>query len=987
MENRKWNKMLEQLEVQLKLYAGSDMGLQRRFAEISLQRFYISEEQITNLTTKHMHQFYTQEFPHAINPILERYFEGVPTEQRNLDPRFLKIETLFQAQKEKYWSVFSKLRTSIIQLNEEITGKTEHAATFLVDVKKARKDYFTHTLAVKLISQYKDTFVYFSSGDISGISESTSASIDAYKELNKYRSDWNKEYIKRELIEAQELLSNIDGKSLDAQQRIAVVTDEDSNLVLAGAGSGKTLTIAGKVKYLVERKHVKPKEILLISFTKKSALEMKERIESRLHLPVDVKTFHALGLEIIAKHHQAKPDIFSDLAGVIQAYMKDTIFEEDQQIRHLIEFFGYYLSIPKDYSEFENLGEYHDFHRNLDFETLKGKMSKSDYVDHAAHVQKSQLKTLAGESVKSFEETLIANFLFLNSVEYEYERDYPFDTRTEQYRQYKPDFYLPEHDLYIEHFGVDEVERTPWLSPIEEQKYLDSMRWKREQHASQGTTLIETYSYLNKQGVLLDKLREYLLAHGVKFKEADYLSIFNSVYKENQDKYFKEFVKLIATFINLFKSSGYEVDQFEAFVQQNQTKPEIPFLKRRTELFISLVRPIYSYYEEHLKKIKSIDFNDMINQATDIVRRNKPYFPYTYIIIDEYQDISKSRFGLIQTIQEQTKAKIMCVGDDWQGIYRFAGSDLQLFTNFGQYFGTHELMKIEQTYRNSQQLVDVAGRFVMRNENQFRKELKSMHQNPEPFRILGYQKDKATALRVAIERIVKEYGKNTKILLLGRNGFDINFLDEESEFLLNADKTQITYSKYRELRISFLTTHKSKGLEEDHVILLNAENSLVGFPNKIADDPVLSCVLTDQESFEFAEERRLFYVGLTRTRNSCYILTSEQRMSTFVKELIEKDRIPYQLVTQEESVTENPKCPKCKIGHLTRRVGNTIFLGCTNFPGCDYTNQHVEILKKPKLCPRCGGFLVYRKGSRGPFYGCTNFKHNCRYTEGYKFVK
>lgn len=225
-----------------------------------------------------------------------------------------------------------------------------------MDVKKARKDYFTHTLAVKLISQYKDTFVYFSSGDISGISESTSASIDAYKELNKYRSDWNKEYIKRELIEAQELLSNIDGKSLDAQQRIAVVTDEDSNLVLAGAGGGKTLTIAGKVKYLVERKHVKPKEILLISFTKKSALEMKERIESRLHLPVDVKTFHALGLEIIAKHHQAKPDIFSDLAGVIQAYMKDTIFEEDQQIRHLIEFFGYYLSIPKDYSEFENLG-------------------------------------------------------------------------------------------------------------------------------------------------------------------------------------------------------------------------------------------------------------------------------------------------------------------------------------------------------------------------------------------------------------------------------------------------------------------------------------------------------------------------------------------------------------------------------------------------------------------------------------------------------
>lgn len=763
------------------------------------------------------------------------------------------------------------------------------------------------------------------------------------------------------------------------------LADEDNNLVLAGAGSGKTLTIAGKVKYLVEHKGVKPDEILLISYTKKSALEMTERIEHRLDLPVSVKTFHALGLEIVAKKHQAKPDIFSDLAGVIQGYMRERIFEEGQQIKHLIEFFGYYISIPKDYSEFENLGEYHDFHRNLDFETLKGKMSKLDYVDQVVKAKQSQMKTLAGESVKSFEETLIANFLFLNCVEYEYERDYPLDTRNEQYRQYKPDFYLPEYDLYIEHFGVDEKERTPWLSPIEEKKYLEGMKWKRDWHKLQGTTLIETYSYFNKQGVLLEKLQEQLLIHGVKFKEADYLSIFNIVYKENQDKYFKEFVKLIATFINLFKSSGYKADQFEVFVLQNQIKSEVPFLKRRTELFISLVHPIYKYYENYLRKIRSIDFNDMINEATDIVRKNKPYFPYTYIIIDEYQDISKSRFGLIQAIREQTKAKVMCVGDDWQGIYRFAGSDLQLFTNFSQYFGTYELMKIEQTYRNSQQLVDVAGHFVMRNKNQLKKELKSMHQNPEPIQILGYQKDKVTALRVAIERIVKNYGKRSKILLLGRNGFDINFLDQEPEFLLNPGKSQITYTKYRELQLSFLTTHKSKGLEEDHVILLNAENSLVGFPNKIADDPVLAWVLTEQETFEFAEERRLFYVALTRTRNSVYILTSEQRMSVFVKELIEKDKMMYQLVTEEESITENPKCPKCKTGYLMRRVGNSTFLGCTNYPGCDYTNRNVEILKNLKVCPKCGGFLVYRKGSRGPFYGCTNFKDDCRYTEDYKF--
>ncbi|MEK3701933.1 UvrD-helicase domain-containing protein [Paenibacillus sp. FSL R10-2199] len=974
--------MLKQLDYQLKLISGSDIRLQKRFEEFSLQRFFISEEQVANSTSKLMHQYYTQDLLYIINPKLERYFKSVPIE-RNHDPRYLKINALFQFQKEKYWSRYSELCSRIEQLNKEISAQTERVATFLLDIQSVRKEYVTHSVATNLASQYKDTFDYFNVGDISGISESTAESIDIYKKLNQYRSDWNKAYIQRELLEAENLLADIDGKSLDAQQRIAVVTDEDSNLVLAGAGSGKTLTIAGKVKHLVERKGVKPEEILLISFTKKSALEMTERIKHRLGIPVEAKTFHALGLEILAKDQQAKPDIFNGLDQVIQSYMKDQIFEDGQQIRHLIEFFGYYLSIPKDYSDFENLGEYHDFHRNIDFETLKGKMDKSNYTSQTVKAQRSQMKTLAGESVKSFEETLIANFLFLNCVEYEYERNYPLDTRNEQYRQYKPDFYLPGYDLYIEHFGVDEKERTPWLSPIEEEKYREGMRWKRAQHAAQETKLIETYSYYNKQGILLENLKEQLLAHGVKFKEADYLSIFNSVYRENQDKYFKEFVKLIATFISLFKSSGFKEDQLQIFVQQNQDKRDIPFLKRRMDLFLSLVRPIYTYYQDHLKKIPSIDFNDMINQATDTVRRKNQRFPYTYIIIDEYQDISKSRFGLIQAIRDQTQAKVMCVGDDWQGIYRFAGSDLQLFTQFDQYFGVYELMKIEQTYRNSQQLVDVAGRFVMRNKSQLRKELKSNHQNPEPIQILGYQKDKGIALRVAIERIVKDYGKKAKILLLGRNGFDIQFLNEDPEFYLNAEKNQITYSKYHELQLPFLTTHKSKGLEEDHVILLNADNSFVGFPNKIADDPVLSWVLTDQEVFEFAEERRLFYVALTRTRNSVYILTSEQRMSVFVKELIEKDKIPYQLVTQEVSVGENPKCPRCKTGHLTRRVGNTTFLGCTNYPGCDYTNGYIEILKKPRVCPRCGGFLVYRKGSRGPFYGCTNFKHNCRYIQEY----
>lgn len=666
---------------------------------------------------------------------------------------------------------------------------------------------------------------------------------------------------------------------------------------------------------------------------------------------------------------------------VIQEFMKAHIFENGQLIRYLIEFFGYYLNIPADYSEFNNLGEHYDFHRKMDFETLKGKMSKSDYTDRAVANNKSELKTLAGETVRSFEEILIANFLFLNSINYEYERDYPINTRTESHRQYVPDFYLPDYDIYLEHFGINEEGQTPWLSDIEGEKYVADMEWKRSKHIKHGTTLLETYSFYNKQGVLIEKLQEQLLAKGVKFQEADYLTIFNFVYQEGKDKYFKEFVKLLSNFLGLFKSSGYQEEHFKMFMKQNKSNADNGFLKRRTELFLLLVQPIYCYYQGYLKEIQQIDFTDMINEARDLIQKKNLQFPYRYIIIDEYQDISKNRFGLINAIRKQTDAKVMCVGDDWQSIYRFAGSDLQLFTQFGDYFGAFELMRIEQTYRNSQQLVDVAGKFVMKNQAQLKKALKSNQQNSRPIHLVGYQNDKNSALRLAIERIVKEFGDSAEILLLVRNKYDINFLEEDPEFQVDKTTGQIQYSRYQDVNLFFLTVHKSKGLESDNVILINGENSTTGFPNQMVDDPVLAYVLTEKDQHPFAEERRLFYVALTRTKNCCYILAPEQKMSVFIKELIDDRYATYQLVTKEHSLAQNPKCPKCKTGHLTRRVGKTAFLGCTNYPKCEYQNPSVKILTERRPCPECGDFLVLKNGRFGPYYGCSNKKHGCEKTE------
>jgi DNA helicase IV len=868
------------------------------------------------------------------------------------------------------------LPTIKVEVNSKIERYSGFIHKFVPTFENLKRDYIPFSTQKTLghdaiVSSYQ----FFKEGEGNSIDAIIQKFIKYFDDLPAQIKQWNQEYVESEMELNKALFDDIDGKSLDQQQRKAIVTNEESNLVLAGAGSGKTLTISGKVKYLVERKNIKPEEILLISFTKKASEEMDDRIANKLGVKVDVKTFHKLGLEIISHARKAKPDVFSGLDKVIDEYFKNQLFMTKNYLQMLLHFFGFYLNIPKDFSDFDSVGDYHEHFKNVDFETLKGKAYKQkEYVQKYTHELAKTHSTYQGEQVKSLEEFMIANFLFLNGIEYSYEQPYQYETADENYRQYKPDFYLPEYDLYIEHFGVNEQFQTPHLSKIEQQIYLEGMKWKRQLHKENRTELIESYSFYNKKGILLEKLEENLKKHCVEFREVDFKELFNTIYNQTNDRYFSEFKKLISTFINLFKSNGYDSTKFETFHTENSSNLRHFFYKKRNQIFFHLVEPIYRHYQEQLLQLKEIDFNDMINLATNFVKQGKVLFQYKYIIIDEYQDISHSRFSLINAIREQTKARIMCVGDDWQSIYRFAGSDVQLFTKFGNYFGQHELLRIEKTYRNSQQLIGIAGQFVMKNPSQYKKELTSDKDNPYPLRILGFKGNQILVpLLVAIDEIVSLYGDETDILLLGRNNFDIKILDGVSLFKVSRDGTRISYQKYPRLEIRFLTVHRSKGLEANNVILLNAKNSTVGFPNKISDDPILSWVLTDSEEFWFAEERRLFYVAVTRTKNTTYILAPEGQESTFVKEL----RSDYDIHNEsnEQQTLTHPNCPRCQTGQLVvRENSGKKFLGCSNYPGCGYTLKHIEVLNDQMKCTSCGGYMVRKKSRYGKhFYGCSYY--------------
>lgn len=835
--------------------------------------------------------------------------------------------------------------------------------------------YTSQTSANKVLSDYNDLYAsikqLFDSYDIND--PCLQEFLLVYDQLLQGADSWNENYVSSELAKTKALLDDVDGKSLDRQQRLAVITDEDNNLIVAGAGSGKTLTIAAKVKYLVERKGVPADKILLLAYTKKAAEEMRERIGERLGIQASVKTFHKLGLDIIVKVENRAPDIDdgSGLKKIIEEFFRNAVKKDPQLMRSIVQYFGSYITLPRE--DFQTLGEKFDYYRDFDFETLKSK------VDRAIEALKEEKTTVAGERVKSVEEVLIANYLFLNGIQYTYEKTYPFSYDGEKHRRsYKPDFYLDDYDIYLEHFGINKSGRTPWLNEIEEKKYIAGIEWKRNLHEENNTILLETYSHYNSDGILYEKLDELFEEHGIECKEIEYEEIYELLFADNKNRQFSEFKKLIFSFITLFKSNEWNAGKFEYLLKvANRMNP---FIKKRTHLFLDFVKPIYTLYQNYLNQNDTIDFNDMINLAKKYVADGHYKPALEYIIIDEYQDISMARFNLVEALQNAAHCKTMCVGDDWQSIFRFAGSNIYLFVNFPKKIGGRKMLRIEKTYRNSQELIDIAGAFIEKNPDQITKRLTSEKRLAQPIVVLHYEPGKqVNAIGLAIEKIIAEYGESTYILLLGRTNYDLEILKASSTFKVKG--TQISYHPYPRVRIEFSTVHKAKGLEADNVIIINLEDDLLGFPNKISDDPVLSLVLSEEDNYDFSEERRLFYVALTRTKNRVFLIANEAQPSIFVKELRKNRSIPY-ILSNGMYVEEGPPCPKCKGGFLMLREnsksGNQ-FLGCTNFPQCDYTVSDVNVLSEKKICAKCGSYLVKKNGPHGEFYGCSSYPH-CDYT-------
>lgn len=734
----------------------------------------------------------------------------------------------------------NSLRNSYITHSTADNWRKKHAALF-TDAKKVRpKRLKLDKQAIDLIDKFKRH----------------------YSSLDSLRTQSNKIFVDVELKQFKGLFDNVEGRPLDPQQRECIVKDEDNNLVIAGAGSGKTTTIVGKVKYLLA-KSFNPKEMLVLSFTNASAKEMVERIKKETDTRIDVMTFHKLGKEIIALVEGKQPSLTNI---EIPAFVTEEINELAKHHEFVFQISEFFLSYLKEYKtrfDFDSEGEY--------IEYLKG----------------NKIKTLQNETVKSYEEMEIANFLFLHNVKYEYDANYKIDTANPRYRRYKPDFYLPDYDIYIEHYGIDRAGNVPSFFAGDDkmtakEKYHEGMKWKRQLHKANKTTLIETYSYEKREGTLTSGLREKLERKGVEFSPRTTDELLDVLQKDNSE--FRNFVSLIATFITLMRTNGFNVED----VQNRNANVRDSYTKRRNEKFIEIISPIYHSYLAKLRGNEEIDFSDMINLAAQYVQDGKLQKKYSYIIVDEYQDISLPRYNLIHAIKSRNKARLFCVGDDWQSIYRFAGSDIHMFTQFSDYFGYTETSYIETTYRFNKHLIDVSSEFILKNKEQVRKRLRAVTDDDKNAVELVYGKRGADLLQKTKE-ILDGLDSGSSVLLLGRYNNDLRILLGDSNFSSKVNrhsgKTDIRYCHRNDLDIEFLTVHRSKGLQADYVFILNNTNEKMGFPSQIADDKVLNLLLNSKEPYEHAEERRLFYVALTRAKKRVYLLVDEAAQSVFVREL------------------------------------------------------------------------------------------------------
>ena len=786
------------------------------------------------------------------------------------------------------------------------------------------------------------------------------------KNIYEFVEDYNQVFIKKESERYKSFFEKIESNPLTESQIKASLIDEKNNLVIAGAGSGKTSVIISKIGYLLQKKLADLDNIIILTFTNESKIDLIKRASERLakFVPVEklnILTFHQLGMRL-RQNANIKKKRPSDLASNRESFLKwiDSIiielFDDKKHKQKIIEYFASYTQPFESIHEFDDRGKY--------LNTLR-KTGCNRTLKYKKIIKKDKL-TFQREIVKSFEECEIANFLFLNQIKYTYEKPYHIDISSSKQSSYRPDFTLTNdagERVYLEHFALDINGEAPhFFNP----GYKENVEMKKQKLLKDKSKCIFTYSHQKKSGELLNYIEKQLIKHGFTISPLSAEQIIKVI---RDTKEITKLSRLIQTFLNHFKSEDLNINQLKL-------KAQLFPNTSRNIAFIDIFEIILTRYQNYLGH-DDIDFNDMINETEKIISANpqnieSPYDNIKYVLIDEFQDISVARYKLIKSLRKVNEnIRFFCVGDDWQSIYKFAGSNVSIMTEFIKNFGDSAIMKLEDNFRFSQSMTDISSFFIQKNKNQIAKTIKSHNQLiKEPITIVREITDKEEN-DITLSEVLKNIRENDKqgeIMVLGRYNFSKP--DDFQNIINNFDNKE---------KIYFKTVHGSKGLEADYVIVLNLNSGQYGFPSEITNDPILDLVIKNNEKFLHAEERRLFYVALTRAKKDVFLTYKNNPISTFISEL-KNSKYNMKYINQDKGI--EAVCPVCNdnIAKREQKINkNNKFYSCKNIlcdfilniPNCRNCNNEKKLIEINDSAPYficCNCEIIEKSESKKAFY-------------------
>ncbi|MDE0572930.1 UvrD-helicase domain-containing protein [Demequina sp. B12] len=705
----------------------------------------------------------------------------------------------------------------------------------------------------------------------------------------------NREIMARELRDNREFFANVEKSPLTAEQARAVVTYDSRVRVIAAAGSGKTSVMVARAAYAIARGFTTPDRVLMLAFNADAAAELQQRVETRFAAlglsseGLKAATFHSFGLATIGQATGRKPRIAPWVEQGKQAQKFQQIVDElrdgDLDFRFKWDLFRL-------------------LYRNVAVSPDGGEPDSYDRATATAGYA-----TYRGETVRSEGERLIADWLYLHGVDYRYEHPYSHDVADASHGQYRPDFYYPSIDVWHEHWAL-RADGTPPESFV---GYAESMAWKKRLHQHYGTTLIETswHSIVDHSG--FEDLARTLEKHGVTLDWNPDRPIPGAEPLEHE-----RLAAMMQSFMSHVKSGSLTPESLRARVAAS---PDLNTV--RTRLFIDLYWRVHQRWQADLYTADAVDFDDMLVRAADLVERDPRLARYDLVMVDEFQDTSRTRARLTKALIANRGTHLLAVGDDWQAINRFAGADLSVMHDFSSYFGPSRTRRLETTFRCTQTTADVAGRFVSRNPSQLAKEVRSAHGEGGPA-VTIVRVPSFTALAGAI-------GRRLDVLAQRYPGASVDVLGR-----YRADRDALPPRPPSGLQVAFRTVHRSKGLEADHVVVPRVTRGRRGFPSTIDDDPLLTLAMASPDTFAHAEERRLLYVALTRARQSVTLMTVVGYESPFILELLEDPGVI--VIDGDGSSSEVRVCVACRRGTLVPRSGKYgSFLGCSEFPRCTAT--------------------------------------------------